>query len=88
MHVQEISGTTGARADADWRHLLSYYAATQRLDPRGAVEEHEDRHEVSWQLFQCAGSWWNAAELRLASAFLPLRQRVARSYLLARAAAT
>ena len=59
------------RADTDWRKLLAYYAATQRLDPRGAVDERADRHGLSWQLFRADGRWWDAGELRFAAHALP-----------------
>lgn len=68
---QELAGTPEARADRDWRRLVSYYAATQRLDPRGSVDERIDRHARSWQLVQAPGSWWEADELRLADHDLP-----------------
>ena len=60
----EADEASEPRADEDWRRLLAYYAATQRLDPRGAVEERTDRHGLSWQLYRAEGRWWNAAELR------------------------
>jgi very-short-patch-repair endonuclease len=60
-----------SRADADWRKLLAYYAATQRVDPRGRVDERADQHSVSWQLFRADGSWWDAGELYFALEALP-----------------
>lgn len=48
----------GKRADADWRALLRYYAATQRSDPRGSVIEYPDRHGLAWQLVWGNGNWW------------------------------
>lgn len=70
--VQNDPAADGAvRADADWRKLLAYYAATQRLDPRGAVDERADRHGLSWQLFRADGRWWDAGELRFAADALP-----------------
>jgi len=53
----------GKSADADWRALLRYYAATQRQDPRGKVDERADQHAVSWQLFCADGNWWRQGEL-------------------------
>ncbi len=55
----------GMRADADWKALLRYYAATQRQDPRGRVDERADQHAVSWQLFRAEGNWWSPGELHV-----------------------
>jgi hypothetical protein len=49
-----------------WRGLLSYYAATQRADPRGKVTQFLDRHGEAWQLFAVRGCWWKGADLRFA----------------------
>ena len=57
--------TVGKTADADWRALLRYYAATQRQDPRGRVDERADQHAVSWQLFRADGNWWSQGELHV-----------------------
>ena len=54
-----------------WRPLLAYYAATQRQDPRGSVERFPDQHEFGWQLFDCAGAWWEAALLTVSVDQLP-----------------
>ena len=59
------------RCHADWRALLSYYAATQRQDPRGKVDERADEHAVSWQLFLADGSWWTQGELHCLLDALP-----------------
>jgi very-short-patch-repair endonuclease len=67
----DIDGAGKPRADADWRKLLAYYAATQRLDPRGKVDERADQHSVSWQLFRADGSWWDVGELRFSQEALP-----------------
>lgn len=75
----EADGENEPRADADWRRLLAYYAATQRLDPRGAVDERTDRHGLSWQLYRAEGRWWNAAELRFPIDALPSQLREALS---------
>jgi hypothetical protein len=64
-------GAGKTRADADWRKLLAYYAATQRLDPRGKVDERADQHAVSWLLFRADGSWWDVGELHFALEGLP-----------------
>ena len=58
-------------ADADWRALLRYYAATQRQDPRGRVDERADQHAVSWQLFCADGNWWRQGELHCLLDVLP-----------------
>ena len=36
--------------------FLQYYRAALRADPRGAIVEYEERHEVSWQLVTGAGA--------------------------------
>jgi hypothetical protein len=61
----------GGKADADWRPLLRYYAATQRQDPRGKVDERADQHAVSWQLFCADGNWWRQGELHCLLDALP-----------------
>ena len=61
----------GKSADADWRALLRYYAATQRQDPRGRVDERADQHAVSWQLFCADGNWWRQGELHCLLEALP-----------------
>jgi very-short-patch-repair endonuclease len=58
-----------------WQPLLRYYAATQRLDPRGTVERFRDQHGVGWQLFDCAGAWWSEVRLETQADQLPLRFR-------------
>ncbi len=57
--------------DRHWRSLLSYYAATQRADPRGKVTQFTDRHGESWQLFTVPGRWWRDAVLRFSMDDLP-----------------
>ena len=74
---REATDASGPRADADWRRLLAYYAATQRLDPRGAVDERADRHGLSWQLFRAEGRWWGAGALRFEADRLPSELREA-----------
>ncbi len=54
----------------DQSKLLRYYASTQRLDPRGAVEAFPDGHGVKWHLFDCRGRWWDGAEVSIRSALL------------------
>ena len=67
--------TTAGNDDSDvlpaWSDLLGYYAATQRQDPRGQIEEFADRHTKSWQLFQTLGRWWENAEVRFGAASAP-----------------
>lgn len=63
------SGET--RGLPEWSSLLGYFAATQRLDPRGRIEEFEDRHGVAWQLFQTVGRWWADADLSIPVTALP-----------------
>jgi len=74
IHKAETSQSLDAEtpsATADWRKLLAYYASTQRLDPRGAVEEREDRHGEAWQLFNVDGRWWDRSEMRFDAERLP-----------------
>ena len=67
----------GAAADGDWRALLRYYAATQRQDPRGRVDQRADQHAMSWQLFRTDGAWWRDADLQLPLGTLPATFREA-----------
>jgi very-short-patch-repair endonuclease len=55
----------------EWSQLLEYFAATQRADPRGRIDEFENRHGQNWNLFQVTGHWWESAELRFWTAELP-----------------
>lgn len=68
-----------AKALPAWQPLLRYYAATQRQDPRGSVERFGDQHGVGWQLFDCAGAWWEDVRLSTPADQLPsqLRQALA-----------
>ncbi|WP_296644364.1 AAA domain-containing protein [Roseinatronobacter sp.] len=59
------------RASVSWRAALSYYAATQRQDPRGNVERFPDQHGGSWQLIHMSGRWWTRACLTIPVASLP-----------------
>jgi hypothetical protein len=61
----------GKSADGDWQALLRYYAATQRQDPRGKVDERADQHAISWQLFCADGNWWRQGELHCVLNALP-----------------
>ena len=60
----------------DWTAILGYYAATQRHDPRGQIEEFADRHGKTWNLIRTNGLWWSGAQLRIATAALPEDFRV------------
>lgn len=55
----------------EWSSLLDYYAATQRHDPRGQIEEFRERHGQNWHLFRSSGRWWSGSELRLPTNALP-----------------
>ncbi len=55
----------------EWSQLLEYFAATQREDPRGRIDEFENRHGQNWNLFQVTGRWWESADLRVSTAELP-----------------
>lgn len=50
--------------------LLTYYAATQRRDPRGSVEAFPDGHGVKWHLFDCRGLWWEKATVSILTTLL------------------
>lgn len=73
------SPTSGVDTSADatcsplpeWSKLLEYFAATQRADPRGRIDEFENRHGQNWNLFQATGRWWESSELRFWTAELP-----------------
>lgn len=73
-----VSSQPGAlQWDKYWRGLLSYYAATQRADPRGKATQFLDRHGEAWQLFAVRGCWWKGADLRFAMESLPEKFREA-----------
>ncbi len=55
----------------EWAALASYYAATQRKDPRGRIQEFADRHGSAWQLIRTIGAWWADASIRIAMDDLP-----------------
>jgi very-short-patch-repair endonuclease len=59
------------KATVDWRVALSYYAATQRQDPRGNVERFPDQHSGSWQLIHMSSRWWRRALLTIPVGALP-----------------
>lgn len=63
-----------------WRSALSYYAATQRRDPRGNTVGFPDQHGSLWQLIHCGGRWWERAEVRIETHSLPgeLRETLSR----------
>ncbi len=65
----DITDQTEAAEDGfpDWSSILAYYAATQRHDPRGQIEEFGDRHGKTWNLVRTTGRWWSGAELRVPS---------------------
>ena len=60
-----------ALPSASWQARLDYYAATQRQDPRGRVEEFEERHGTAWQIFQTRGRWWSGAAITISIQDLP-----------------
>ena len=64
----------------EWSALLGYYAATQRQDPRGEIEEFSDRHGVAWQLFHATGHWWENAKIQIDMQALPPEFREALSH--------
>lgn len=69
------SGELGSPRLPPWPRLASYYAATQRRDPRGTIAEFSDRHGQCWQLLQMRGAWWDDAILRVPMPSLPERLR-------------
>ena len=54
-----------------WKPLLSYYAATQRSDPRGKIRQLEIGHGTSWQMFSTIGDWWAKSKLLFRADSLP-----------------
>lgn len=60
-----------------WSDLLGYYESTQRLDPRGQIEQFADRHGIQFQLVFCDGSWWQEGELTVHEDRLPAAFREA-----------
>lgn len=68
-------------AEVPWRVALSYYAATQRRDPRGTIACFPDQHGSLWQLFHGAGRWWERArvEIQVSSLHGPMREALSRS---------
>ncbi len=77
LSEERISDDGAWRLGAYWHQLLSYYAATQRADPRGKVTQFADRHGEGWQLLAVRGCWWKNAELRFATESLPEKFREA-----------
>lgn len=70
-----------ADADVPWRAALSYYAATQRRDPRGTIACFPDQHGGLWQLFHGSGRWWERAVVGIQAGSLPGEMREALSRL-------
>ena len=65
--------------EVSWRAAVSYFAATQRRDPRGTIACFPDQHGSLWQLFHGSGRWWERAEVRIASQSLAGAMREALS---------
>lgn len=67
-------------AQVEWAALMTYYAATQRQDPRGSIVRFPDQHGATWQLFACRGAWWDVETLEVPAALLPdtLREALSR----------
>ena len=59
----DSDGSAPETESFEWSALLRYYAATQRQDPRGQIEEFADRHERNWQLIRATGLWWLNCEM-------------------------
>ncbi len=66
--------------EVTWNAALSYFAATQRRDPRGTTVGFPDQHGSIWQLFHGSGRWWERAEIRIETHALPgaLRETLSR----------
>lgn len=54
-----------------WKPLMSYYAATQRSDPRGKITQFAARHGIAFQLFTTIGDWWSGSPLSMKMSALP-----------------
>lgn len=67
--------------DVPWRNALSYYAATQRRDPRGTIACFPDQHGGLWQLFHGSGRWWERTAMEIRASSLPGEMREALSRL-------
>ena len=70
-----------ADTDVPWLAALSYYAATQRRDPRGTIACFPDQHGGLWQLFHGSGRWWERATVEIQAGTLPGGMREALSRL-------
>jgi hypothetical protein len=66
---------------ASWSQVMSYYASTQRQDPRGSVERFPDQHGGGWQLIDLRGRWWTGDRIIFAAQHIPgkFRQALATS---------
>jgi len=70
-----------ADTDVPWCAALSYFAATQRRDPRGTIACFPDQHGSLWQLFHGSGRWWERAAVEICAGSLAGEMREALSRL-------
>ena len=78
---EPITDEDSAGVEVSWRSALTYYASTQRRDPRGSIACFPDQHGGLWQLFHGTGRWWERAEVRIAANALAGAMREALSQL-------
>ena len=73
---QDDTGNT----DVPWHAAISYFAATQRRDPRGTIESFPDQHGSLWQTIHGSGRWWERAIVQIQAHTLPgaLRETLSR----------
>lgn len=69
--LPEASGPCATALSDLWRELMTYYAATQRSDPRGKILQLASNHGTSWQMLATTGEWWNNALIRVPLEDLP-----------------
>lgn len=69
--LPEAAGPAAIALSGVWRELMSYYAATQRSDPRGKILQLASNHGTSWQMLSTAGDWWSNALIRVPLEDLP-----------------
>ncbi|MBT9373356.1 AAA domain-containing protein [Rhizobium sp. CSW-27] len=69
--LAEASATGAMALSGIWRELMTYYAATQRSDPRGKILQLASNHGTSWQMLSTTGDWWSNALVRVPLEDLP-----------------
>lgn len=81
ISTDEMPDVQSGPVEVDWCTALTYYAATQRQDPRGNVERFPDQHGQSWQLIHGSGRWWERSEVAIKADAVPTPLREALSRL-------